>query len=275
MAYRFMASTILYVVSFILVVVMPLAWLYSVTVFWSLISLLGGSVGFYVIILPVVYHSLPRVYGFSLALSLLLATSTTGFAKDLFKLSRPPGAIAGGYGFPSGHATSVSSFWGFLALRYPWPPLIAFTVVFIMAVSISRLALGVHYPRDVVGGVLVGFTTATIVYMLSHRLSVDKLIYAGLASSIIFLIASLLGYGIIYSPSVLLGLSIGEVIASRLKLYREPGPLYGILGSITAAPLTMLAYSLEYSVGVSITLYTMAGLLALIAPRVAMYLRVG
>ena len=99
--------------------------------------------------------------------------------KSLFALPRPPTEAmippeaahesirsayawaihSDGYGFPSGHTVGAVVMWGALALRlHVGTPTVrigvAVTLVFLAA--LSRLALGVHYLADVIGGFVIG-----------------------------------------------------------------------------------------------------------------------
>jgi undecaprenyl-diphosphatase len=74
-----------------------------------------------------------------------------------------PVAHAAGKSFPSGHAQSAIVAYAVLLLlflpmlRRPWRwPAIAVAVLMVLAIGFSRIALGVHYVSDVVGGYLLG-----------------------------------------------------------------------------------------------------------------------
>lgn len=75
----------------------------------------------------------------------------------------PPVATAGGFSFPSGHATSSTVSYGAVTLvllpAVPRParrPVVAGVVGLVAAIGVSRLALGVHYVTDVLGGYALG-----------------------------------------------------------------------------------------------------------------------
>lgn len=241
--------------------------------FWILVSNLG-STEFYMVLLPIVYHALPRAEALGLAIALLAATTLTGILKDLLKLPRPPEHLwvvrAEGYGFPSGHSTGSSAFWGYLALLRPLAPLIAFAAVMVVAVSTSRLMLGVHYPRDVAGGVVVGVAAASLSYVAVRRLDTRGLTLIAVAVGSLGLVLHLVGVGALEPPSVLVGVALGELLCSRFKLVERPGWAYGAIGSILALALGVPALRVGDEIPLlSIALLVLAGSLAVIAPRVS------
>lgn len=71
--------------------------------------------------------------------------------------------------FPSGHATSAFAF--AFALRYgterKWLKWLAMIVAILM--GLSRLYVGVHYPTDVLGGVLVGWVAGWIAWQICRK----------------------------------------------------------------------------------------------------------
>jgi hypothetical protein len=63
---------------------------------------------------------------------------------------------AGGGGLPSGHTQSAVVVWGYLAsqVRHRW--LWIFAGFLMIAIPLSRLYLGVHFPTDLFGGYILG-----------------------------------------------------------------------------------------------------------------------
>ncbi|QED36905.1 phosphatase PAP2 family protein [Antarcticibacterium arcticum] len=78
--------------------------------------------------------------------------------------------------YPSGHAMSAIAFYGFLIyLVYTFKlkswikiGLIFLFTFLILAIGISRIYLGVHFPSDVVGGYIAGFIWVIFCIVLFH-----------------------------------------------------------------------------------------------------------
>ncbi len=77
---------------------------------------------------------------------------------------------ANGFSFPSGHTMMAFSLYTIIAYIF-WRNvkkplyrvfLVVFTVFMIAIISIGRIYLGVHYPSDIVGGIIASFLWVTI-----------------------------------------------------------------------------------------------------------------
>ena len=97
--------------------------------------------------------------------------------KLIFQRPRPdlPHLVpAGGYSFPSGHATATAALFFTLALVYCRHSgsrsgrvlVLSIAALLALLVGISRVYLGVHYPSDVVAGWAAGGLLAIVIAML-------------------------------------------------------------------------------------------------------------
>lgn len=112
-------------------------------------------------------------YNLGIPLSIAaLATALIGsLIKGLIERTRPPEELwlvnVDTYSFPSGHSTAGLVFYfflGLLILRFFYSKRLYFkgyismilAVLLVAGIALSRLYLGVHYPSDVIGGLLLG-----------------------------------------------------------------------------------------------------------------------
>lgn len=134
------------------------------------ISFLGSPIWFYLVIPAAAIYMWKRDHR-RLALFLVVTTLLGGLIDTIVKeaVARPrpslvePVATAHGKSFPSGHSMTAAVAYGALLLVFlpeiprRWRfPLVAAAVVLVLAIGGTRLALGVHYITDVVGGFVLG-----------------------------------------------------------------------------------------------------------------------
>jgi undecaprenyl-diphosphatase len=125
---------------------------------WLIVLVLAG--------LWLLYRRLYRLTAF-LAVTAIGGSLLNEAIKRAVGRTRPvlanPIATATGKSFPSGHTQSAVVNYGILLLVFlpvlprRWRPLVVGVVAVVVAlIGFSRIALGVHYVSDVVGGVIIG-----------------------------------------------------------------------------------------------------------------------
>ncbi len=93
--------------------------------------------------------------------------SNVNYDKSKFLLDR--------YSFPSGHSSMSFAMATSLTLRYPDKPiLITGMYLYSTVISLGRIYLGVHYPSDVLAGMLIGSGSAVIVHSLRKEIIKGK-----------------------------------------------------------------------------------------------------
>lgn len=166
-------------------------------------SLLGEEY-FFLLALPLGYWLWRRDAMGRVGAVLLFTVVLNAFIKELFHIPRPSIEHlmqAEGWSFPSGHAQMAMVLWGWLAweIHRRWAYWTA--GVLIVAIAASRVYLGVHYPQDVLGGILIGFLTlVAFFYLLNVRLKIWTTI--GPTRQTFFLLFVLLGWYMFFPNQV-------------------------------------------------------------------------
>lgn len=77
--------------------------------------------------------------------------------------------VGGKFGFTSSHAANTFSFALFSASYFRNKNFSIAVISWSLINCYSRMYLGVHYPLDIVGGLLVGFLTVLVIYTLMNK----------------------------------------------------------------------------------------------------------
>lgn len=135
-------------------------WLVPIARFFTFL----GFEEFYLLIMPAIYWCVDSLIGARLAVMLVATTSLNGILKLAFHSPRPYWVSTDikalnsetSFGIPSGHAQNAFALWGTWAgsLRKGWVWLVAGCVI--LMIGLSRLALGMHFPIDVLFGWFFG-----------------------------------------------------------------------------------------------------------------------
>lgn len=182
-----------------------------------------------------VYLARDRRTGAFVVGALFCGFAVTIAAKAWFGLPRPPDQLqyvsAYGLGFPSGHAVGSTVGWGAMALAFDTVSsarrraMVAGTVVAV--VSLSRVAIGVHYLVDVVAGLATGLA---VLWVAARWLRDEPLGLFALAGGLATLAVAISGGAI--DSVALLGACIGAVTAWQvIEPDDRPYGRHGVLAS--------------------------------------------
>ncbi len=78
----------------------------------------------------------------------------------------------GGGSFPSGHAAFSFAVATAISFFYPKTSIIFFTAA--IFVGISRIAAGVHFPSDILGGSIIGVLSAFLIHVILKNIKHEK-----------------------------------------------------------------------------------------------------
>lgn len=216
-----------------------------------------GSEFAYIGLLVVIYLAIDASAGRTIGLAVLGGYYLNQHAKAFFDTARPyvlhPELLRGGTAaaetgpgsaFPSGHAQSAATFWGLAAAltRRRWFTVLAVAVV--LLVGTSRIYLGVHWPIDVLGGLVIGLTVVGVALLFARRESMPPA-----ATVLLLAILPLAIHLVLPTPDSgrLAGAFAGIATAPLLVPHRARGPL----GSRIGLAVLGLALALGWLLGTS------------------------
>ena len=166
--------------------------------FFSVFTALGEEM-IIAAVIALIYVSFSKRLGEQALVTVLSASCITAAVKSAVRRTRPYAAgdvtrvdidnpfvstvdLDADMSVPSGHATAPSGFFGTVALRARrlLPSLLC--AAFVLLVMLSRLYFGVHYPTDVLTGLLIGAGCAALWQWIYARWCGARLyVYLGIA----------------------------------------------------------------------------------------------
>ncbi|RLE64478.1 MAG: hypothetical protein DRJ47_07645 [Thermoprotei archaeon] len=243
---------------------------------WRLITRLGDETVYFALS-ALIYI----VFNPSLGIQLFIVLATTSWLnivlKNFFAMPRPPKDFwkveAGGYGFPSGHVQTVTSYCFYLLFSYRRLELLLLSMILTTYVAFSRVYLGVHYIHDVVGGFIFGAITALAVFktmkftsQLTWRRETLILVSYSLVVSLLYV--NQYNDAFLKIGGVLLGYSLYPMVNSRFKVKETSLILkFTVAGCVGGAIYFLLKIirSLQNPLSIFMS-YTLISLLAVLSP---------
>ena len=198
-----------------------------------------GDKEFYLLLMPLVYWCIDRRAGARLFMLLLFSACLNEGAKLLADQPRPfnydPRVIKFVHedsgGLPSGHTQSAVVVWGYLAYCFKKKPLWLLAGFLILAIPLSRIYLGAHFPSDLLGGYVLGalvlflflrldsvleswFTQKGLLYQLCMSMGLPVLLILFVPSG---------NEGLLTALGALMGVATGVVLERRWVRFSSEG----------------------------------------------------
>lgn len=135
------------------------------------------------------------------------------------------------YALPSGHAVDAVVFWGYLSIVFRRRWLYILTPIVVLSIAFSRLYLGLHWPRDVLVGLLLGLVLLACGYVLI-RFFADAPLRAGFRAQLLLSLLPLLFFLLFpshtaaQSMGVLLGALPGHFLERRYIRFAVRRPVW-------------------------------------------------
>ncbi len=194
-------------------------------VWWSHVTLLGDASLGLLLILPLLGRRPDLAWQFVLAA--LFASLWSHGMKELFSSLRPPIVLQDGdfhligpalahNSFPSGHTTTIFVLAGLVCVQQVSARIKLLVLSLAILVGLSRIACGVHWPQDVLGGMFGGWLSAVAGVALGQRWQAGMNIWF---QRVLAVLATLLAlWAIFYFDNGLPGTWVFQVIISSTLL---------------------------------------------------------
>lgn len=236
---------------------------------------------FLIMIISLLYWCVDKKKSIRIGWIVLFSGVINGMIKNIVKMPRPfqKGVVspirvetATSYSFPSGHTQIATSFWGSAMIILRNKSVMILGTVLIILTAITRLYLGVHWPVDVLGGIVVGIICVGIGdKLLDVEKGFVKMHIVGVAIIAILAVILPVDGDLVKSIGALLGVVVGSYLEKKYINFKErqsikiqiQKAIIGILGTVLLylglkiiLPSLNIFYMIRYAV---VVLWIVAG----------------
>ena len=197
------------------------------TVITSMVEILFVSM-----VIAILYWCIDKEKSRRLAWIVFLSAGINSIIKNIIKMPRPfqVGVVSPvnmqtstSYAFPSGHTQSATSFWGGSMLILKSKPVIIIGCIMIALTGLSRMYLGVHWPTDVLGGILFGILSILLANsLINEKGEIGK--WHVMGTSVAVIVVLIFDLGCYREVASLWGFTIGAYLEEKYINFKVVQP---------------------------------------------------
>ncbi len=211
---------------------------------FTIITMLGEKY-FLLAIAVFIFWNVSKKKGFVICYIFMISMVLNNLIKLVFQVKRPFEVMKGiagkrvhtatGSSLPSGHTQSTATMFISLAILNQKIKVYIFAILFSILVGISRLYLGVHWPLDVLAGLVLGIIIPHIFFTALNNIfdkkeKLNRFIYIVssfliLSTVIVYFVNELLFNGTLYITDYLkiaifsIGASVGFILEEKIACF--------------------------------------------------------
>ena len=215
-----------------------------------------------VLIAAIMYWCVDKKCGQRLLFAITGSITINSGLKNFFKVERPIGSegleslrtsTATGYSFPSGHTQTATTVWVSIMEYFRRRWVIVLGIIMMLGAGVSRLYLGVHWPTDVLGGLILGIVISLVFVKLFDYIDENKAYYILFLILIVFAVGVyfLAGEELVKSFGMYTGFILGYIVEDNfVDFSTEKSKRKTSIFTSTKAKLKMTTRILRFLVGI-------------------------
>ena len=215
-----------------------------------------------VLIAAIMYWCVDKKCGQRLLFAITGSITINSGLKNFFKVERPIGSegleslrtsTATGYSFPSGHTQTATTVWVSIMEYFRRRWVIVLGIIMMLGAGVSRLYLGVHWPTDVLGGLILGIVISLVFVKLFDYIDENKAYYILFLILIVFAVGVyfLAGEELVKSFGMYTGFILGYIVEDNfVDFSTEKSKRKTSIFTSTKAKLKMTTRVFRFLVGI-------------------------
>ncbi len=189
---------------------------------------------FILAVITLIYWCLNKKIAIKMSWIVLFNGVLNGMIKNLINKPRPfeYGIVsplhletATSSAFPSGHTQTATAFWGSAIIIFQSKSVWILGIVMSIVTAITRVYLGVHWPSDVIGGLLAGILGVALAdKLLDVKVGFEKIHIIAVSCALVLVYLMPVDADFVNTVSALFGLVVGQYFEEKYVQFNPVAP---------------------------------------------------